>query len=315
MTQTNIDVIQVVPYPSWTTERLEAHFTIHRTWDAADLDSLMPTIAGSVRGMSTMAPQGADRALIERFPNLEIIAANSVGVDPIDLDCARERGIIVTNTPGVLTECVADHGMALVLAVMRRVAEGDRFVRARHWLNEPLSLGSALRGKTLGIVGLGRIGKALASRAEAFGMCIAYHGRGRQDGVDYPYYETAEALAAASDVLALTCPGGPETLNMVNVAVLKALGPAGFLVNVARGSVVDEPALVAALQADEIAGASLDVFVEEPRMPEELYAMENVVLQPHQASATVETRKAMGDLMIDNLIRHFAGEPVLTPVV
>ena len=233
MTEPLAEIVQVVAFPPWTNDKLESYFGVHRLWQAEDPLPFCAGLAERVRGIATTAPEGADRALVEALPRLEIISSFSVGVDPIDLDCAAERGVIVTNTPDVLTDCVADLAMGLTLAATRRIAEGDRFVRAGHWLEGPLPLGTSLKGKTLGIVGLGRIGKALARRAEGFGMAIAYHGRHRQDGVDIPYYEDPKSLARASDVLVLTCPGGAETRHLVNAEVLQALGPRGFLVNAA----------------------------------------------------------------------------------
>jgi lactate dehydrogenase-like 2-hydroxyacid dehydrogenase len=206
-------------------------------------------------------------------------------------------------------------GLALMLAVLRRVVEGDRYVRAGRWRKEgPMRLAACARGKRLGILGLGRIGKALARRAEALGMRVAYHGRRPQPDIAYPFHGDLVDLARDSDVLALTCPGGAETRGLVDAAVLEALGPAGYLVNVARGSVCDEPALVAALVEGRIAGAGLDVFADEPNVPEALLGLDNVVLQPHAASATDETRDAMAQLVVDNLAAHFAGKPLLTPV-
>ena len=309
------EVVQVAPVPPWIGDKLAANFTVHRLWEAADPEALVAEVAPRIRGIATIGQVGAKRDLIEKLPRLEIISCFAVGVDAVDLGYCREKGIIVTNTPDVLTDCVADLGMGLVIAIARRIVEGDRYVRAGRWLQGDLTYGSALKGKTLGIVGLGRIGQELADRAEAFKMTIAYHNRHRKDGVQYPYYPDAVSLAEASDFLALTCPGGQATHHLVNEAVLKALGPKGFLINIARGSVVDEPALVRALQDGTIAGAALDVFEAEPRVPEALFALDNVIVQPHQASATMETRTAMGDLMIENLVRHLSGRDVLTRVV
>lgn len=309
------DVLQVIDFPPFTNERLEKLFTVHKSFQAEDPDAFIAGVAERIRGIAVTPPATARRELIERLPNLEIIAAFAVGVDVIDLGCAGERGVIVTNTPDVLTDCVADLGMGLIVAICRGIVEGDRYTRAGRWVAEgDMHLTTALGGQTLGIVGLGRIGKAVAKRAEAFGMKIAYHGRNKQAEVDYPYHPDIAALARAADCLVLCCPGGEATRHMVDGDVLSALGPEGFLVNIARGSVVDEAALVEACRAGTIAGAALDVFENEPHVPEALFELENVIVQPHQASATVATRTAMGDLMIDNLVRHFTGEPVLTPV-
>ncbi len=313
MSEARPDIVQAEALPRLVTERLAASFTLHRLDEAQDRAAFIAETAPVVRGMAVDG--AADGALIAAYPKLEIICANSVGVDGIDLEAARARGVIVTNTPGVLTECVADLALGLVLATTRRIIEGDRFVRAGRWVESGFPLAWGLEAKVLGIVGMGRIGRAVATRAEAFGMSIAYHGRQAKEDLAYPYYGSAKELAAVSDVLVISCPGGRETRHIIDAPVLEALGPEGFLVNVARGSVVDTGALIEALEQGAIRGAGLDVFEDEPGVPEAFFALENVVLQPHRGSATVETRKAMGDLLVDNLVRHFAGEPVLTAVV
>ena len=308
----DVHVLQAADFPPWINERLASEFTVHRYDQAKDKAALVKEVAPKVRGIATSAPEGADRALIESLPKTEIISSFAVGVDPIDLKCAKERGITVTNTAGVLTDCVADLGMALILAAMRRIVQADAYVRSGDWVSKgTMGLTASLAGKKLGIVGLGRIGLALAKRAESFGMQIQYQNRRKRDDVAYPWFADAASLAKASDVLALVVPGGAETKSMIDAKVLDALGPKGFLVNIARGSVVDEPALIKALKEKRIAGAALDVFAEEPRRPDDFLGLDNVVLQPHHASATVETRTAMGNLMIDNLLRHFRGEPAL----
>ena len=315
MTAEQHEVLQVTSFPASTNEDLAARFQVHKLYEAADPAAMIAELSGCLRAIVTTMPQGADRALIESFPKLEIISAYGVGVDPIDTGCAAERGVIVSNTPDVLTDCVADLGMGLLVAISRRIVADDRYVREGRWVdpaNIPLATG--LKGKTVGIVGFGRIGKEVAKRAEAFGMKIAYHGRHRQDGVSHPYHGEAAALAGACDYLMLCCPGGPETHHLVNATVLAALGSNGFLINIARGSVVDQNALVEVLVESRIAGAALDVFEDEPNVPTALFGLENVIVQPHTASATWETRTAMGDLMIENLLRHFDGQPVLTRV-
>jgi lactate dehydrogenase-like 2-hydroxyacid dehydrogenase len=277
---------------------------------------MLKDVGGKVRGYVSFASAGgADAALMDATPKVEIIANWGVGYDRVDAKAAKQRGIVVTNTPDVLTDCCADLAMALILAVARRVAEGDRHVRAGSWPTlGNLPLGTRVNGARLGVVGLGRIGKAAARRAEAFSMTIAYYGRRKQSGVAYDYYDDPVKLAADSDFLLLTCPGGPETHHLVNAEVMTAIGPEGFLVNIARGSVVDEAALVAALTEGRLGGAALDVFAKEPQVPAELMTMGNVVLQPHQSSATTATRRAMDDLVVENVRLHFAGKPVRTPV-
>jgi lactate dehydrogenase-like 2-hydroxyacid dehydrogenase len=294
---------------------LEREFTCHKLYEAADRAALLKELAPRVRALATYTGWGADRALIAALPRLEIISHFGVGVDSIDLQAAQERGVAVTNTPEVLNECVADTGMALVLNVLRKFPQAESYLRSGYWASRggyPFT--TSLGGKTLGILGLGRIGEAIAKRALAFGMQIRYHNRNRKD-VPFPYDPDPVTLARNSDVLMVVTPGGAATHKLVNAQVLDALGPQGYLVNIARGSVVDEPVLLKYLQEERIAGAGLDVFADEPRVPPGFFALDNAVLLPHVASATVETRTAMGNLQIENLRRHFAGQPVLTRVV
>ncbi len=308
------EILSVGPFYAPSYEPMEREFTVHKLWQAKDRPKLIAEVAGRMRAIQTTGTHGADAELIAALPKLEIISCFGVGVDAVDLDAARKRGVIVTNTPDVLNECVADLAMGLAVATLRRISLGDRYVRAGGWLKSPLPLAEKVGGKTMGILGYGRIGKAIAKRAEAFGMRIVYHGRHEQAGVAHRYYASLTGMARDCDVLMVICPGGAATRHLVNAEVLKALGPEGTLINVARGSVVDEQALVKALAEGSLGAAGLDVFESEPRAPEALLAMDNVVLQPHVGSATHETRKAMGDLTVDNLRAHFAGKPVLTPV-
>jgi hydroxypyruvate reductase len=308
------EIVVTAPMYPPTLAALDADFIAHRLWEAKDRTSFLAGLADRVTGIATMGEMGADAALMDALPKVKVIASNSVGVDAIDLAAAKARGIVVSNTPGVLNECVADLGMALTLAISRRLVEADRYVRSGQWPKGAFAFGTKLGGKTMGIVGMGRIGQQVAQRAAAFGMTIVYHSRHKKPDIAYRYYDDLAAMAAASDFLLLILPGGAATKNLVDARILAALGKKGFLINIARGSVVDEAALVKALQDGVIAGAALDVFADEPRAPEALFAMDNVILQPHQASATHETRTAMGQLMIDNLKAHFAGKPLLTPV-
>ena len=309
------EIVIVGPMYPDTLRQLDENFTTHRLWQAKDRAAFLGELRDRVRGIATTGQLGADAALMEALPKTEIISCFAVGVDAVDLAAAKARGIPVTNTPDVLTDCVADLAMGLALAVARRIVEGDRFVRSGKWLQGGLPLGTKLGGRTMGILGLGRIGRAVAKRAEAFGMTIVYSGPNKKDDVPYRYYADLAAMAKDSDVLMVTSPGGAATRRVVNAEVLHALGPKGIVVNVARGSVVDEPALVAALKDGSVGGAGLDVFEDEPRVPEALFALENVVLNPHQGSATHDTRAAMGQLVVDNLKAHFAGRPLLTRVV
>jgi len=310
----DVEILSVGPFFPPSFAPMERDFTVHKLWQAKDRAALVAEVGGRIRGIQTTGGHGADARLIAALPRLEIISCFGVGVDAVDLDAAKQRGVIVTNTPDVLNECVADLAMGLTLATLRRISLGDRYVRGGSWLKGALPLAEKVGGKTMGILGYGRIGKAIAKRAEAFGMRIVYHGRKPQAGVAAKYYASLTEMARDCDVLMVICPGGAATHHIVNAEVLKALGPEGTLINVARGSVVDEAALVRALADGSLGAAGLDVFESEPKVPEVLFAMDQVVLQPHVASATHETRKAMGDLTVDNLRAHFSGRPVLTPV-
>jgi lactate dehydrogenase-like 2-hydroxyacid dehydrogenase len=298
-----------------TMATLQSEFTAHLLADAPDRVAFLKQHAGAVRGVATFGPMPVDGKFMDALPKLEIISNFGVGVDAINLDDAKKRGVIVTNTPDVLNEAVADVALALVLNTVRRFPQAEQYLRGGNWASRgPYPLTTDAGGKTLGILGLGRIGEAIAKRALACGMQIRYHNRRKKD-VPYPYDPDAVTLAKNCDVLMVVTPGGPETNKLVNAKVLDALGPQGYLVNIARGSVVDEPVLLRYLQEKRIAGAGLDVFADEPRVPPEFFTLENAVLFPHVGSATVETRKGMGDLQIENLRLHFAGKPVKTRVV
>lgn len=294
---------------------LDGHFDVIRLWKEKDPEAVLQERRNDLVAIASVTFMPVSRTLIEALPNLEIISQFAVGYDNIDLAAARERCVRVTNTPDVLTDDTADTALSLLLAVSRRVCEGDMYVRVGKWLNGPMPLGRSLRGKTAGIAGMGRIGQAIAARCAAFGMKIVYQGPRKKDGVPYAYEPDLQKLAEISDYLILACPGGAETRHMVHEPVMKALGPDGFLINISRGSVVKEEDLVNALINKEIAGAGLDVYANEPHVPEALVKLDNVVLLPHVGSATIETRAQMGDLVVKNLLAHFAGEPLLTPVV
>jgi lactate dehydrogenase-like 2-hydroxyacid dehydrogenase len=309
------DLLVIVPTRPDQMKMLEENYTLHRYDLAADPDGLLDQVSEKIRAVATMGSVGFDRAMLERLPNVEIVAVGSVGYDTVDVEACRERGIPVTNTPDVLTNDVADLAMALTFDTLRGYSRGERYVRSGHWRDDgAMALTTTVSGKTMGIVGFGRIGKAIAARAQAFEMKVAYHGRNKQDGISDRYYDTPVALARDCDVLMLACPGGEETRHLVSRKVLEALGPDGHLVNIARGSVVDEPVLLEFLKDDKISGAALDVFENEPQIDETFFELENVVLQPHVGSATHETRGAMSQLVVDNLAAHFAGKPLLTPV-
>lgn len=291
---------------------LQENFNCHSLVDGLT-DAQFAEIAPSVRGIAANGEAKVTRELMARLPALEIVSVFGVGYDGVDVPAARERGIHVTHTPNVLNDDVADLAIALMLAVARNVVRADRYARTGEWKNGPFPLTTKVSGAKLGIVGLGRIGEAIARRAAGFDMEIAYHNRSQKD-VPYAYFGDIKSLAAAVDFLVMITPGGAGTRALVNAEVLEALGPKGFLINVARGSVVDEEALIAALKAGKIAGAGLDVFAHEPNVPAELAALDNVVVTPHMASGTLVTRTAMAELAFGNLLAHFAGQPVITPV-
>jgi hydroxypyruvate reductase len=295
--------------------RLDEAFTVHRLHQAENREAFLAEMGPRMRGIVTGGVTGASRALMEALPALEIVAVNGIGTDAVDLDYARVHGIRVTTTPDVLTDDVADMAMALLLATARQICWGDRHVRAGLWARQGLPLGRKISGSKLGILGLGRIGRAVAHRAEAFGMEIAYTDVAEISGVSFRRVPALIDLARWADILVIAASGGLQSHGIVDAAVLDALGPQGMLVNVARGSIVDEAALVAALVEKRLGAAGLDVFVDEPEVPEALLGLDHVVLQPHRASATLETRIAMGDLVLSNLTAHFAGGEPLTAVV
>ena len=312
---TDRDILMPAPMADAVITALDARFVLHRLWEQADPAAYLATVGPRIRGMAVSTLAGrVDAASFDALPALEIVANFGVGYDNIDAAAAAARGIVVTNMPGVLDEEVADLTIGLLLATLRRIPQADRYVRDGHWPDGPFPLSPTLRGRRIGLLGLGAIGKAVARRLEGFGVAIAYHGRTRQVGVAYDYHDSPVALAAACDVLIVIVPGGAATRHLVDAAVLAALGPEGVFINVARGSVVDQAALVAALRDGVIGGAGLDVFADEPNVPEELRAMSQVVLLPHIGSASRDTRAAMGQLVVDNLTSWFDGDGAVSPV-
>jgi len=276
--------------------------------DVPDVD------AADIRGVVTRGESIFTAGMMDALPNLEIISNFGVGYDGIDALAAKARGVMLTHTPDILTDETATTALVLALDVTRRISESDRYVRAGKWPEGEMPLATSVIDKIAGIIGLGRIGRALARRVEACGMRIAYNDVEKAADVDYAYYADPVSLAEAADVLFVCCMANESTRNLVDAKVLAALGSEGFLVNAARGAIVDEPALVEALEKGTIAGAGIDVFANEPHVPEAMKSMDNVVILPHVGSSTVETRQRMADLVLANLDRHFAGEPVLTPV-
>ncbi|WP_133648710.1 2-hydroxyacid dehydrogenase [Paraburkholderia flava] len=306
------DLLVVARYPDADMAELERHYTLHVLQGAANPDALLAEVGPRIRALATNGEAGASRQLIDALPNLEAIVSYGVGVDAIDLEHATRRGIRVTYTPDVLTEDVADLGMGLLLAIAREIPQNDAAVRAGEWGKRTLPLATRLFGKRLGILGLGRVGRALAKRAEAFDLSIAYHDRNRIEGVRYAYHDSAVELARHVDFFAICAAADRNNRGSIGREVFDALGPQGILVNIARGSIVDEPVLLDYLATQRIRGAALDVFWNEPSIDARFATLPNVVLQPHRASATVETRAAMAKLVRDNLEAFFAGTPLVT---
>jgi lactate dehydrogenase-like 2-hydroxyacid dehydrogenase len=310
------DILMTAPMMPIVIDALDKAFTLHRLWEQTDKEAFLAEFGPRIRGVATSTLFGrVDATLLDRLPNAEIVSSFGVGYDNVDAAEAARRNIIVTNTPGVLDDEVADLTLGLLLATLRKIPQADRYLRDGKWLKASFPLSATLRERKVGIVGLGRIGKAIAKRLSGFDVSIAYHGRTQQDDVAYPYYPTVIGLAEACDVLIVITPGGASTKHLINAEVLKALGSNGVLINVARGTVVDEQALIEALKSGTILSAGLDVYEDEPRVPQELIDLEHVVLLPHIASASVHTRNAMGKLVADNLIAWFDDKGPLTPVV
>jgi lactate dehydrogenase-like 2-hydroxyacid dehydrogenase len=295
-------------------QALDAAFTLHRLDQATDRAAFLEAVGPRIRGVAVGGQASVDVALYDKLPNLEIVSNFGVGYDSVDVAEAARRGVVVTNTPDVLTDEVADLAVGLLLATIRQIPQTDRYLRAGHWSKGAFPLTATLRGRTIGILGLGRIGRGIARRFEGFDVRIAYHGRRRQDDVAYTYFASLIEMAKAVDVLMVVAPGTEETRNVVDAAVLKALGPEGIVINVARGSLIDESALIDALTTGTIHSAGLDVFANEPHVPAALAALDHVVLLPHIGTASVHTRRMMGALMVDNLVSWFAGKGPLTPV-
>ena len=309
-------VLVVGPLPQNIMDALSAAYELVRYWTLQDPEKELASVAGQARGIATTGHYGASRALMDQLPHVEIVASFGVGYDAVDVVAAREKGIRVTNTPDVLTDEVGNLAVLLVLAVSREMLASDRYVRSGDWKAKgDMALTRSIRGKKAGVIGLGRIGKDIADKLAVFGMAVQWHGpRGKPDA-GYPYQADLVAMAADVDYLIVACPGGADTRHIVDEAVLNALGPDGTLVNISRGSCVDEAALVAAIEAGRTGWAGLDVFEDEPNVPQALIESPRTVLLPHVGSATVETRTAMGNLVVENLALHFAGKPLATPVV
>ncbi len=312
-----VDILQMGPYPSWDIELLEQDFILHAYFEAEDKKQFVAERADKIRGIATRGELGASRELIESLPNLEVISIYGVGFDAVDLEAAKEHNVRVTNTPDVLTKDVADLGLAMMLAGSRGLIGAEVWVRSGNWGKQGLyPLQTQVSGKIVGVLGLGRIGFEVAKRCAAFDMEVAYSDLAPRDFAgDWEYIQDPVALAKRSDFLFVTLTGGPATRHIVNRNVIEAVGPEGMLINVSRASNIDEAELLSALEEKRLGFAALDVFEGEPNLDPRFLALDNVLLQPHHASGTVETRKAMGRLVYDNLAAHFAGKELPTPVV
>lgn len=311
------DVLQVGPYPAWDQEPLDANFTMHRLFEAQDKDAFLRDHGPKIRAIATRGELGANRNMIAACPRLEVISVYGVGFDAVNLDAARERNVRVTNTPDVLTNDVADLGVAMMLCLSRGMIGAEGWVRNGSWTAKGLyPLQHRVWGKKAGILGLGRIGFEVAKRLAGFGLHIAYSDvTPKSYAGDWTFVANPVALAAHADFYFVTLAASATTRHVVNASVLEALGPKGMLINVSRASNIDEEALLTALETGKLGSAALDVFEGEPELNPRFLKLENVLLQPHHASGTFETRKAMGQLVRDNLIAHFAGQPLLTPVL
>jgi len=299
-------LLQHVAIPPLLATEFYTRYDAHPLWKEADPAAFLARHGHEFTGYVTSARFGVDDATLAAMPNLQVISSFGVGTETLPLEAAQARGIAVGYTPDVLNDCVADTAFGLVMDVARRFSASDRFVRAGRWLQGAYPLATRVSGKRLGILGLGRIGQVVARRASGFDMEVRYHNRRTNPAVPYTYESSIESLARWADFLVVVSAGGPETHHLVSASVLRALGPEGFLINVSRGSVIDEDALIQALEEGVIAGAGLDVYADEPRVPERLLALDQVVLLPHLASATNETRQAMAELVVDNLDAFYA---------
>jgi lactate dehydrogenase-like 2-hydroxyacid dehydrogenase len=309
------EILLLGPTKKVIVDGLSAAFTVHQARTAADAEPMLADAAPRIRGIAVAGPPGrVESSLMERLPKLEFVSSFGVGYDNIDAKWAGQHGIVVSNTPDVLTEEVADTAIGLLLCTVRNFPQAERYLRAGKWPQGDYPLSQSLHDRTVGIVGLGRIGKAIARRLDAMNVPVVYHTRRPQADVSYRHYPELIAMARDADVLLVITPGGAETRNLINGDVLKALGPNGILINMSRGSVVDEAALIAALKDKTILTAGLDVFAKEPQVPQELIDMDHIVLFPHLGSASVHTRRAMEQLVVDNLLAWNAGKPAISPV-
>lgn len=310
------EILMIGPMLKTAMDQLEEAYTVHRYWQAEDKPALLADVGTQIRAIATDGASGVPTDVMEACPLIELVASFGVGYDGVDTDLCKERGIRVTTTPNVLNDCMAEITLGLMISLAHKLPQADRWVRDGNWVSGvSFGLTAELTGSTVGILGLGRIGKEIATRCSAMKMRVVYHGRSEQAHQPYLYYPELEAMARDVDWLIVIAPGSASTKKLVSRGVLEQLGPNGCLVNVARGTLIDEEAMVEMLSSGALGGAALDVFEREPHVPPALLDLENVVLSPHQGSATHKTRYDMGDLLVANMAAHFAGEPLLTRLV
>ncbi|MEM6933960.1 MAG: 2-hydroxyacid dehydrogenase [Pseudomonadota bacterium] len=310
------EILMIGPMLKTAMDQLEEAYTVHRYWQAEDKPALLADVGTQIRAIATDGASGVPTDVMEACPLIELVASFGVGYDGVDTDLCKERGIRVTTTPNVLNDCMAEITLGLMISLAHKLPQADRWVRDGNWVSGvSFGLTAELTGSTVGILGLGRIGKEIATRCSAMKMRVVYHGRSEQAHQPYLYYPELEAMARDVDWLIVIAPGSASTKKLVSRGVLEELGPNGCLVNVARGTLIDEEAMVEMLSSGALGGAALDVFEREPHVPPTLLDLENVVLSPHQGSATHKTRYDMGDLLVANMAAHFAGEPLLTRLV
>ncbi|XP_042506324.1 glyoxylate/hydroxypyruvate/pyruvate reductase 2KGR-like [Macadamia integrifolia] len=308
-------VVMMWPSSSYLVEELNKRFKLFRCWKVPNKEEFLRENSNSISALVGCPVANADSETIDMLPKLEIVASHSVGLDSIDLVKCKEKGIRVTNTPDVLTEDVADLAIGLIIATLRKICVSDRYVRSGLWTKGDYKLTTKFSGKSVGILGMGRIGSAVAKRAEAFGCPISYCSRSEKPNLKYKYYQSVLELAKNCQILVIVCPLTKETYHIINREVIEAVGPKGIIVNIGRGPHIDEPELVSALVEGRLGGAGLDVFENEPYIPEQLFGLDNVVVLPHVGTGTWETRKDMADLVIGNLEAYFLKKPLLSPVV
>ena len=307
-------VLIIAPVMDYLTEKLEQNFTVHKLFDVTDTAEFFAQQGENIKGIVTRGDIGVTNEVLALLPEAQIISIFGVGTDAVDLDYTRERNIIVTTTPGVLTDDVADTALGLIIATSRRLCQADKFLRAGQWPHSSLPLASKVTGKRLGVFGMGRIGQAIARRAAGFDMQIAYTDTAKIESLPYQHVPDLISLARQSDILVIAISGGKDSVGLVDKTIFAAMPNHALLINIARGSMVNQDDLIRALQQKEIGGAGLDVFADEPNVPQALIEMDNVVLLPHIASATIETRIQMSDIVFANIQTHFAGEKAPTAI-